>query len=229
MQAATRWQEKMETLPTKLPGDPMPILKQWLQDAIDDGGLPNPDAMALATLSANGQPGARIVLCKEIVVEPGYLVFYTNYKSGKADAIEVNPRVSAVFHWDHMNRQARVEGLAYKSPASESDTYFASRDKESQIGAWTSNQSATLDARQTLKAKHAATARKLSSLAVDSGIMAIPRPPFWGGYRIWVTEVELWLRGEARLHDRGRWNRTLTMNNEGSADAGNWQATRLQP
>jgi pyridoxamine 5'-phosphate oxidase len=172
------------------------------------------------------------VLCKSIVIDPGYLVFYTNYNSAKASAIETNSRVAAVFHWDHMNRQARVEGIAVRSPAAESDAYFATRDKESQIGAWASAQSQPIGSRLMLMQKHVATARKLSNLAVDSGIMSVPRPPFWGGYRIWLSAVELWVRGEARLHDRGRWERPLAVS-AGSADPspsfGPWSATRLQP
>jgi pyridoxamine 5'-phosphate oxidase len=218
-----------EQLPKKLPDNPLPILSAWLQDAIQDGSLPNADAMTLATAGKNGQPTARIVLCKEIVAEPGYLVFYTNYNSAKGIDIANENRVAAVFHWDHMNRQARIEGLAVKSPDAESDTYFASRDKESQIGAWASAQSQPVDSRQTLMGKHAATTRKLSDLALGSGRNDVPRPPFWGGYRVWISALELWVRGEARLHDRGRWNRSLERQDDGSFTTGNWTATRLQP
>jgi pyridoxamine 5'-phosphate oxidase len=205
------------------------MLKKWLDNAIADGGLPNPDAMTLATIDANGQPAARIVLCKEISVEQGYLVFYTNYSSAKSTAIEQHAAVAAVFHWDHMNRQARVEGIASKSPAEESDAYFASRDKESQIGAWASSQSQPIETRQLLLNKHAATAKKLSDLSFDTGKQHIPRPPSWGGYRIHISAVELWTRGQARLHDRGRWERSLTIDKDGQADAGQWSAIRLQP
>jgi pyridoxamine 5'-phosphate oxidase len=219
----------LEQLPKKLPVDPVPIMQGWLQDAIRDGALANPDAMALATVSAGSQPTARIVLCKEIVADPGYLVFYTNYSSAKSSDISGENRVAAVFHWDHMNRQARVEGVAVKSPDAESDLYFASRDKESQIGAWASAQSQPIDSRQDLLGKHAATTRKLSELALDSGRNEIPRPPFWGGYRVWISAVELWARGDARLHDRGRWERKLEQLENGSFATGNWTSTRLQP
>jgi pyridoxamine 5'-phosphate oxidase len=200
-----------------------------LHDAVADGSLPNPDAMTLATVDASGQPGARVVLCKDIVADPGYLVFYTNYESAKGAAIEAGNRVAAVFHWDHMDRQVRIEGFALQSPAEESDAYFASRDKESQIGAWASNQSEPVASRQKLLNKHAATARKLSGLAIDSGIMDIPRPPFWGGYRIWISAAELWVRGQARLHDRGRWERSLDLENPANPKPGAWTALRLQP
>ena len=219
----------MEQLPESLPNSPMPLIGKWLRDAVADGGLPNPDAMTLATVDATGRPSARIVLCKTLVEDSGYLVFYTNYESAKGIAIEVSNRVAAVFHWDDLNRQVRIEGLALKSPKEESDAYFASRDKESQIGAWASNQSQFIDSRQMLLNKHATTARKLSGLAVDSGIMAIPRPPFWGGYRIWINAAELWVRGQARLHDRGRWERSLDLGNGKNPKLGAWTAIRLQP
>ncbi len=219
----------MPQLPEKLPANPLPLLATWLDDAIGDGSLPNADAMALATIDAVGQPAVRIVLCKQIVADPGYLVFYTNYSSAKGAAIEAHNSVAAVFHWDHLNRQARIEGIAVRSPAAESDNYFATRDKESQIGAWASAQSQPISSRLQLLNKHVATARKLSGLAVDSGIMSVPRPPFWGGYRIWVSAIEFWMRGEARLHDRGRWERPLRPSLNGDPIPGAWSATRLQP
>ncbi len=218
----------MEQLPDNLPASPMPLLEKWLQDAITDGGLPNPDAMALATVSGE-QPGVRIVLCKQVVADPGYLVFYTNYNSAKGMAIAANNRVAGVFHWDHMNRQARFEGIAIKSPAGQSDEYFASRDKESQIGAWTSAQSQRLGSRLELLNKHIATARKLGGLAETAGKTSVPRPPFWGGYQIWLSAVELWTRGKARLHDRGRWERDLACAGNAMPTAGEWKAWRLQP
>jgi pyridoxamine 5'-phosphate oxidase len=220
----------MAHLPEKLPANPLPLLAKWLEDAQADATLPNPDAMALATVGEHGQPSVRIVLCKHIVVEPGYLVFYTNYGSAKAAAIEAHSRVAAVFHWDHLNRQARVEGIAIRSPAAESDSYFATRDKESQVGAWASAQSRPIESRRQLLNKHVATARKLSGLAVDSGIMSVPRHSFWGGYRIWVSAVELWVRGDARLHDRGRWERPLSAADNADPLPGKWNdPIRLQP
>lgn len=205
----------------------MPLLEKWLQDAIADGSLPNPDAMALATVNA-GQPATRVVLCKQLVADPGYLVFYTNYNSAKGAAIAANNRVAGVFHWDHMNRQARFEGLAIKTSAAQSDMYFASRDKESQIGAWASAQSEPLGSRMELLNKHMATARKLGSLAEAAGKSDVPRPPFWGGYEIWLSAVELWTRGKARLHDRARWERDLVTGGP-APEPGNWRARRLQP
>jgi pyridoxamine 5'-phosphate oxidase len=218
----------MEHLPEPLPANPLTYISQWIEDARGEGIIPNPDAMALATIDANGFPASRIVLCKQVVKEPGYLVFYTNYDSHKAQAIEANKMVAGVFHWDHLNRQVRFEGLAIRSPESESDAYFASRDRESQVGAWTSAQSQNIDSRKALMGKHVATTRKLASLQEDSGRDAIPRPPFWGGFRIGLRAVELWTRGKSRLHDRGRWERDLSVvDNE--FQGGPWTAKRLQP
>jgi len=218
----------MEQLPEKLPASPLGFLRKWLVEAREDGVIPNPDAMSLATTDSEGNPSARIVLCKEVVEDPGYLVFYTNYESIKARDLDAVAKVAGVFHWDHMNRQVRIEGLAVRSPTDESDAYFASRNKESQIGAWASAQSQPIDSRQALMTKHAATARKLANLQEETGKSEIPRPPSWGGYRIWPQAVELWLRGAARLHDRGRWERHLSPVDGGFA-ATEWTAVRLQP
>lgn len=220
---------QMEQLPEQLPDNPLPLLCKWFGDAKMDGTLPNPDAMTLATVSISGGPSARIVLCKKIVEDPGYLVFYTNYESSKSLDIDANQRVAAVFHWDHLNRQACVKGIAVKLPEEESDQYFATRDKESQIGAWASAQSQPLAARQELKDRHVATARKLAGLQTESDRTSIPRPPFWGGYRIWIEAVELWCRGTARLHDRGRWIRIMEESKTGTFLPGAWENTRLQP
>lgn len=217
----------MLALPEELPTEPLSILRNWLEGARADASIPNPDAMALATVDAAGQPANRVVLCKELA-EPGYIVFYTNYESLKARNIEDNARVAGVFHWDHLNRQARFEGVAVRSPDSESDAYFDSRDKESQIGAWTSSQSSPVESRRALMSKHMNTARRLADLQAETGRESIPRPPSWGGYRIWLSAVELWVRGEARLHDRGRWERPLTSADEGFIP-GDWQVLRLQP
>lgn len=220
----------MEQLPEKLPTNPMPLLDRWLSDAQKDGTLPNPDAMTLATVDGAGRPTARIVLCKQVVQDPGYLVFYTNYESAKGRDIEATDTVAGIFHWDHMSRQVRFEGIAVRSPEAESDAYFASRDKESQIGAWASAQSQTINSRRTLLDKHVATTRKLAGLQEKSGKSEIPRPPYWGGYRIWISAVEFWVRGAARLHDRGRWERALNPNSRHSSfTAGDWKTNRLQP
>jgi len=215
---------KCDQLPEPLPNDPLSILNGWVTDARDSGDYPNADAMALSTVDPNGQPATRIVLCKQIVRDPGYAVFYTNYDSSKGKAIAGNSAVSAVFHWDKMNRQARLEGRATVSPAEESDRYFASRDRESQIGAWASAQSQIIQERAQLLRAMQAMQQRFADTA------DIPRPPHWGGYRIWLSSVELWVRGEARLHDRGRWERRLgEEQSDGSYRPDRWQSGRLQP
>lgn len=218
----------METLPEPLPDNPLPLLNEWLEHAKSAAVLPNPDAMTLATVDAAGSVSARVVLCKQLVEEPGYLVFYTNYESAKGKDIDAGSRVAGLFHWDELNRQVRIEGIAVRSPDEESDAYFATRYKESQVGAWASAQSQPLSSRQELRDKHVATARKLADLQDESGKMEVQRPPFWGGYRIWVDKVEFWCRGEARLHDRGCWTRNLQARSKGFT-VGDWSCTRLQP
>ncbi len=213
----------MEQLPDPLPDNPLHILSQWLDEARASNLYPNPDAMALATVDATGQPANRIVLCKQLLAEPGYAVFYTNYTSAKGDAIAANARVAAVFHWDRLNRQARLEGIAVPSPAAESDAYFASRDRDSQVGAWASAQSQPIEQRSQLL-------RALQAMQQRFGDRdSIARPPHWGGYRVWLTAAELWTRGDARLHDRGRWERELTAGDDGGFTASPWQHQRLQP
>jgi len=214
----------MEQLPQPLPENPLHLVSEWLDDARADTGFPNPDAMALATVDAGGKPANRIVLCKAIVVNPGYLVFYTNYESAKGKALQDNNAVAAVFHWDHLSRQVRIEGRVVKSPEPESDRYFASRDRDSQVGAWASAQSQPIDERQQLL-----RAMQAIDMRFPRG-EEVPRPPNWGGYRIWITAAELWARGASRLHDRGRWERSL---GDFTADnrylPGPWSSVRLQP
>jgi pyridoxamine 5'-phosphate oxidase len=177
--------------------------------------------MTLATSTPAGLPSARIVLCKEIVADRGYVVFYTNYCSRKGHELEENARAAAVLHFDAQHRQVRIEGIVERAPDSDSDAYFASRALESRIGAWASAQSQPLSSRAQLLAAVETAAKRFG---VD-----VPRPPHWGGYRLWAQAVELWVEGAARIHDRARWSRALTRRGDGSLEAGAWSATRLQP
>ena len=221
---ASTYNAPMKQLPEALPEDPMDLVTEWVADARADAGFPNPDAMALATVDADGRPANRIVLCKQIVSEPGYIVFYTNYESAKAEQLGANAAAAAVFHWDHLDRQIRLEGHTVRSPAAESDAYFASRNRGSQVGAWASAQSSTLEERAQLL-----LALQAIELRFPHG-ETVPRPPHWGGYRIWLTAVEFWARGKARLHDRGRWERELGEPlAEGDYVPGPWVSRRLQP
>jgi pyridoxamine 5'-phosphate oxidase len=176
------------------------------------------------------------VLCKSFVPEPGYIVFYTNYRSSKAQVLENNQRVAAVFHWDTLGRQIRIEGLAVPSPADESDAYFATRSWGSQLGAWGSDQSREIASRDALIAQLRERARTLGIvLGADTQSLAdsvpprIARPPHWGGYRIWAEAIELWVEGTDRIHDRARWTRELTACDQQQFTTGAWRGTRLQP
>jgi pyridoxamine 5'-phosphate oxidase len=223
-----------------LPADPLPLLAQWLEDARAQAACPNPDAMVLATTDAAGEPAARVVLCKGLDVSSGYLVFYSNYDSRKAHELGVNPRAAATFHWDHAGRQARVRGTVERSPEEESDAYFATRPVLSQVGAWASRQSEPLATREELFAQVAATMLRFG-IDIEQVVNGrcerpIPRPPNWGGYRLWIRSVELWAGGAGRLHERVQWTRDLVGAHNGHcgerhqpAAPGPWRSSRLQP
>jgi pyridoxamine 5'-phosphate oxidase len=191
--------------------------------------------MTLATVDATGQPSARIVLCKDIVAAEGYVAFYTNYHSRKGRDLAENPRAAIVLHWDHMHRQVRMEGQVLAAPEADSEAYFQSRPWQRRIGAWASAQSEPVESHVALQQAVVDTAgrfgtpvpgpeNELTAIAVN-----IPRPPHWGGYRLWVDAVELWVEGESRIHDRARWQRGIVAANVDSSRFGPWSATRLQP
>jgi pyridoxamine 5'-phosphate oxidase len=220
-----------------LPENPLPLLNAWLEEAREAAQSPNPDAMSLATIDEDGVPSSRIVLCKRFDLVSGFLVFYTNYDSRKARHLSRNPAAAATFHWDHAGRQARVRGLVVRSPAGESDEYFASRPLLSQLGAWASRQSEPLACREELIGQVAATMMRfginieqmIAGEPLEPGC-TIPRPPNWGGYRLWIRSVELWSGGPGRLHERALWTRDLLLEDTHHADsAGAWRSTRLQP
>lgn len=208
----------------------------WLDEAARQCVQRNPNSMTLATVGRDRKPSARIVLCKDFVPDPGYLVFFTNYNSRKVAELRANPRVAVAFHWDALGRQVRVEGTAVFSPAAESDDYFATRDQGSQLGAWGSDQSAPLASREALLLQLQERGRELglnvsddlqSIESVDGA--AIPRPDHWGGVRVWASAVELWIEGRDRIHDRARWLRTLDETSAHSFTVGKWEGSRLQP
>jgi pyridoxamine 5'-phosphate oxidase len=175
-----------------------------------------------------------VVLCKAIDPAAGTLTFYTNYRSPKAADLEANPRAAAVFHWDHMARQARFEGTVVRISEAESDAYFATRPTLSQLGAWASEQSRPVSARWKIATRLAEMGAKFG-LGTDwqrapAGIQ-IPRPAHWGGFRIRADRVELWVGGEGRIHDRAAWSRGGATS--GAAETGTgtsvWLVERLQP
>ena len=211
-----------EILGNPLPTEPLMLASEWLAEAWRRRLQPNPNAMTLATATPEGWPAARIVLCKDVVGIPGYVVFYTNFQSRKGLELANNPRAAAVMHWDHMHRQVRIEGVVQTAPAADSDAYFASRALQSRVSAWASAQSQPVASREALLAQVAAAKQRFASGDV-------PRPSFWGGYRLWADAVELWVAGEDRIHDRARWTRSLKLAADGSVRTGPWSVTRLQP
>lgn len=219
-------------LPDPLPKDPLPLFAAWFEDAKRAKTAPNPDAMILATATPDARPSARVVLCKGIDTFRGHIVFYTNYGSRKAAELDANPRAAAVFHWDHLGRQARIEGEVVRSPAQESDDYFATRPLLSQLGAWASEQSQPLDARFKLLDRIGAAMTRFGIGTDLNAPVRIPRPPHWGGYRILIDTVELWIGGDARLHDRAVWKRATPagLREDGAPRSSRaWIATRRQP
>jgi pyridoxamine 5'-phosphate oxidase len=223
-----------EHLPDPLPAEPLGLAASWLAEATRRETQPNPNAMVLATADASGQPSARVVLCKQVTPEPGFLTFYTNYHSRKGRELGANPRAAIVMHWDQLHRQVRVEGRIARTSAAESDAYFATRNWRSRLGAWASQQSEPIASRAELLSNVARTALRLA-LPVPSDDererdpgLRIARPPHWGGLQLWAEAVELWVEGSARIHDRARWQRTLTAG-PGGFEPGPWSVTRLQP
>ena len=173
--------------------DPVSMFRQWL-DATVAAGLHEPNAMVVATVSPDGRPSSRMVLLKGID-ERGF-VFFTNYESRKAADIAVNPHVSLLFPWHDLQRQVRVEGSASKVSADESEAYFASRPRESQLGAWASPQSRVVASRSALDERYGGV------LAQFAELDEVPVPPHWGGFRVAPYAVEFWQGRKGRMHDR---------------------------
>jgi pyridoxamine 5'-phosphate oxidase len=190
--------------------DPFALARSWLAEA--EALEPNdPNAIALATVDAQGMPNARMVLLKDI--EADAFVFYTNYGSAKGTEIEATGKAAFVLHWKSLRRQIRVRGLTEREDGPQADAYFASRSLQSRLGAWASQQSRPLSSRAALVAE-------VAKLGLVHGTNP-PRPPFWGGIRIRPVEIEFWADGTFRLHDRYRWSRS-------ALDLG-WTVMRLNP
>lgn len=209
------------SLADPLPAAPFDLLSQWFDQARENSVVPNPTAMAVATVDANGQPSARMLLCRAMEPAPGYVVFYTNRRSRKGRELTDGAYAAAVFHWDTLRRQVRIEGPVLHSPDTESDEYFTTRPRPSQIAAWASDQSQAIALRSDLL-------DKLKQYEEQFEGKPVPRPSHWGGYRLYCERVELWVGAEGRAHDRVLWDRTLTR--EGIGFTGSpWRSTRLQP
>ena len=195
---------------TNLTDDPLVLFNQWQQQAIA-ANLKDPTAASLATVEVSGMLWQRIVLLKAI--KEGAFVFFTNYRSNKARALAADQRASLLFPWHELDRQVIVAGTVEKISEVESDEYFASRPRESQLGAWASSQSDPIADRSLLEAQYQ---RVLTRFANED---AVPRPPHWGGFRLLPQQIEFWQGGEHRLHDRFRYER----------DGESWSLARLQP
>ncbi|HMK85991.1 MAG TPA: pyridoxamine 5'-phosphate oxidase [Steroidobacteraceae bacterium] len=221
-----------EALPDPLPANPLAVAAEWLAQAQRDGSQPNPNSMVVATVDRSGQPSARVVLAKEIDPDSGSIVFYSNYHSRKGHDLEANPRAAVVFHWDHRHRQVRAEGRVERLTEAENEAYFRTRPWQSRLGAWASHQSEPVSSRALLVESVAAAARRFGIPYGGPGTpepetvpVEVPRPPHWGGYRLQVEALELWVEGEYRIHDRARWTRISCA----LPGAPAWAVTRLQP
>jgi pyridoxamine 5'-phosphate oxidase len=190
--------------------NPIAQFKLWLDQAVE-GGVRDPTAMVLATVSDDGSPWQRIVLLKGVSTE-GF-VFYSNYQSAKARAMEAEPRVSAHFPWNQLDRQVIVAGKIEKISTAQSQRYFQSRPRESQLAAWASLQSQPIANRGVLE-------EQVEAIQDKFGAGDIPLPDFWGGYRVVPNRIEFWQGGAHRLHDRFVYQ---------LLESGHWNIEQLQP
>jgi pyridoxamine 5'-phosphate oxidase len=190
--------------------DPFRLFAAWFAEA--KAAEPNDaNAMALATASAEGAPSVRIVLMKGF--DQAGFVFYTNLESRKGEELAARPQAALCFHWKSLLRQIRIEGPVQPVAPAEADAYYAGRPRDSRLGAWASAQSRPLDSRETL------ISRVRQAEARFAAEEAVPRPPFWSGFRLVPARIEFWQDRPYRLHDRIQFERR----------AGGWSATRLYP
>jgi len=209
-QPRDRRSSRPEPSDSGLQADPIVRLRQWLDEAAA-AGLDEPGAAALATATPEARPSARMVVLRAI--GPDGVVFHTHYQSRKARELEANPWAALVCYWRELDRQVRIEGPVERLAAAESDAYFRTRPVQSRLSAWASPQSQVIPDRAFLE-------RRVQELVARYRHGSIPRPPFWGGYRLEVERIEFWQARAHRLHDRALYTR--------NAD-GAWRVERLAP
>lgn len=198
--------EPMQDIPEK----PWPLFDRWLNEALDSGDYKEPTAMCLATADAAGRPSSRMVLLKDCSADG--LVFYTNYQSRKSDQLAENPHAAITLWWDRLYRQVRAEGMVEKISEADSDAYFATRPRASNLSAMASDQSRPIDSRASLEAA-------VAKLEEEYEGQDVPRPPHWGGYRLIPNRIEFWQGQPNRLHDRYDY----------LLENGKWRMQRIQP
>ena len=202
-----RYEELVEK---NVPSNPIPMFKRWFQEALKAEVL-DVNALALASISASGKPSNRIVLLKGL--DSRGFTFFTNYESRKGKELRQKPVASLLFFWPQLSRQIRIDGKVSKVSTHESDVYFKTRPRGSQLGAWASNQSQTVPNREYLEARMRALEEKFAG-------KTIPRPPYWGGFRLVPNTLEFWQGRPNRLHDRLQYQRK---------GQGGWKISRLAP
>ena len=207
-----------EPLPEILPADPLPLAARWIGEAV--AAVKSATAMALATVDRDGRPTVRMVICRGFDAVAGSLVFYTDRESAKGVALERTPRAAVVFHWEVFERQIRIEGPVTHVSEADSDRYWGTRPLDARLAAVASAQSRPIGSRAAFLAQIEAARRAHGE--------SVPRPPRWGGYRIWAERVELWAGQPGRAHDRAAWTRAVQPTETGFT-GGSWVGTRLQP